>query len=156
MPDPRDCCFRGIAASCEPEKIESLATIVVDAAYHLHKDLGPGLFESVYEAVLARMLEERGLRVKRQRPVTFEYEGMVFDEGLKVDLLVEECLVLELKSVEVLLPVHSKQLLTYIRLLDLPLGLLFNFGAATFREGVKRVVNNHRGLGKSPLRVNQR
>ncbi len=134
--------------------VEELSAIVVDAAFHLHKDLGPGLLESVYEAILARTLDQKGLVVERQRTVAFDFQGMHFDEGLRVDLLVNNCLVVELKSVETLSPVHSKQLLTYLRLRDLRLGLLVNFGAATFRDGVKRIVNNHEDLSASRLRVN--
>jgi GxxExxY protein len=135
--------------------VEEVSAIVVDAAFHLHRELGPGLLESVYEAVLARMLERRGLRVERQKAVAFNFDGMHFDEGLRVDLLVDGCLVVELKSVEILAPVHPKQLLTYLRLLHLPVGLLINFGAATFKEGIKRVVNNHKDFASSRLRVNQ-
>lgn len=135
--------------------VEEVSGVVVDAAFHLHKDLGPGLLESVYETVLARLLEKRGLRVERQKSVAFDFDGMHFNEGLRVDLLVEGCLVVELKSVENLAPVHPKQLLTYLRLLELPLGLLINFGAPTFKEGIRRVVNNHRDFASSRLRVNQ-
>ena len=135
--------------------IEEFSAIVVDAAFHLHKDLGPGLLESVYEAVLARKLEQRGLKVERQRVVSFDFQGMHFDEGLRVDLLINDCLVVELKSVENLAPVHAKQVLTYLRLLDLRLGLLINFGAATFKEGIKRIANNHQAFASSRLRVNQ-
>ncbi len=143
------------ASSREPTmNIEELSAIVVDSAFHLHKDLGPGLLESVYEAVLARMLEQRGLRVERQHVVAFDFHGMHFEEGLRVDLLVHGSLVVELKSVENLAPVHAKQLLTYLRLLDLRLGLLINFGAATFKEGIKRVVNDHHDFAASRLRVN--
>jgi len=134
---------------------EDVSAVVVDSAFHLHQDLGPGLLESVYEAVLARLLEQRGLKVERQKAVAFDFHGMHFDDGLRVDLLVNGCLLVELKSVEVLAPVHSKQLLTYLRLLNLPLGLLMNFGAATFKEGIKRVVNNHQDFASSRLRVNQ-
>lgn len=102
-----------------------------------------------------RALEKRGLHVERQKVVSFEYDGMRFDEGLRVDLLVEGVLVVELKSVEVLAPVHSKQLLTYLRLLDRTLGLLINFCAATFKEGCKRIVNNHTDFASSRLRVNR-
>jgi iron complex transport system substrate-binding protein len=129
--------------------VEEVSSVVVDTAFHLHRDLGPGLLESVYEAVLARMLERRGLRVERQKSVAFDFDGMYFDEGLRVDLLVEDCLLIELKSVERLAPVHGKQLLTYLRLLNLPVGLLINFGAATFKEGVKRVVNHHKDFASS-------
>ena len=125
------------------KNIEDIASTVVDAAFHLHRDLGPGLLESVYEAVLARVLSDRGLAVERQKPVPISYQGMTFDEGFRADLVVEGCLVVELKSVEKLAPVHGKQLLTYLRLMNLSLGLLINFGAATFKSGVSRVVNNH-------------
>ena len=134
--------------------VEEVSAVVVDTSFHLHKDLGPGLLESVYESVLARLLEYRGLRVERQKNVSFDFAGLHFDEGLRIDLLVEGCLVVELKSVENLAPVHAKQLLTYLRLLDLRLGLLINFGAATFKEGVRRIVNDHHDLAASRLRVN--
>ncbi|MFZ4986721.1 MAG: GxxExxY protein [Blastocatellia bacterium] len=140
----------------EKRNWEELSAIVVDCAYHLHVDLGPGLLESVYEAVLARLLTERGLRVERQKPVTFEYQGIRFDDGLRVDLLIDNRLIVELKSVETLAPVHGKQLLTYLRLLQLPLGLLINFGAATFREGCRRIVNNHQEFTSSRLRVREK
>ena len=129
--------------------LEEVSAVVVDAAFHLHRDLGPGLLESVYESVLARSLEKRGLKVERQKTVEFDFDCMHFDDGLRVDLLVEDCLVVELKSVETLHPVHFKQLLTYLRLLHLPIGLLINFGAATFKEGIKRVVNNHSDFAAS-------
>ncbi len=135
--------------------VEGLSSIVVDAAFHIHRELGPGLLESVYEAVLARSLEKRDLRVERQKTVGFDFDGMRFEEGLRLDILVNEKLVVELKSVEVLAPVHHKQVLTYLRLLHLPVGLLINFGAATFKEGTKRIVNNHTSFASSRLRVNQ-
>ncbi|HEY4301652.1 MAG TPA: GxxExxY protein [Candidatus Didemnitutus sp.] len=137
------------------KNIENLSALVVDAGYHLHRELGPGLLESVYEAVLARQLQDRGLMVARQRPVPIEFAGLILNEGFRVDLLVEEQLVVELKSVETLAPVHPKQLLTYLRLMKLPLGLLINFGAPTFKEGVRRIVNDHRDFPSSRLRVNQ-
>ena len=117
---------------------------IVDAAYKLHTQLGPGLLESVYETVLARSLERRGLVVSQQHTVSFEFEGIHFEEGLRVDLLVENNVVVELKSVEKLAPVHAKQLLTYLRLLRLPVGLLINFGAPTLKEGLRRIVNNYK------------
>jgi iron complex transport system substrate-binding protein len=138
-----------------PMNIEDLSAIVVDCAYKLHIEAGPGLLETVYEVVLAKMLEERGLRVRRQVPVPINLMGMTFDEGFRADLLVEDLLLIELKSVENLAPVHSKQVLTYLRLLNLPLGLLINFGAATFKEGCKRIVRNHKDFASSRLRVNQ-
>jgi len=115
---------------------------IVDAAFHIHTKLGPGLLESVYEAILARELERRGLRVERQKTVPIVFEGMSFDEGFRADLVVEEAVVVELKSVENFAPVHGKQLLTYLKLLDLRLGLLINFGAPVIKDGIKRVVNN--------------
>ena len=122
--------------------LDEITGAVVDAAVRIHVELGPGLLESVYEAVLGRALEKRGFRVARQRGIRFEYDGMVFEEGFRIDLLVEDRVVVELKSVEKLAPVHGKQLLTYLRLMDLPVGLLINFGAATLKEGLRRVVNN--------------
>lgn len=135
--------------------VEDISAIVVDCAYKLHVELGPGLLESVYEMVLARMLEKQGLHVREQVAVPIRIMGMQFDEGFRADILVEDQLLIELKSVEKTLPVHAKQLLTYLRLLHLPLGLLINFGASTFKEGCQRVVNNHHATGSSRLRVNQ-
>jgi GxxExxY protein len=127
----------------QPVYIEKLASIVIDTAFHLHRDLGPGLLESVYEAVMAHELGNRGLMVERQKPVPIHYQDVVLDEGFRLDLLVEQRLVVELKSVEELHPVHPKQVLTYLRLMDLPLGLLINFGAPLLKHGLKRVVNRH-------------
>jgi len=130
----------------------------VDEAYKLHIALGPGLLESVYEVILARQLEKRNLIVERQKPVSFEYDGSLFDKGFRVDLLKDNQVVVELKSIETLAPVHYKQLLTYLKLLHLPVGLLINFGAATMKEGLHRVVNfslftapREPTLNKSPL-----
>lgn len=114
---------------------------IVDASFRIHTRLGPGLLESVYEAVLARSLEQRGLSVERQKAVALEFDGLTFDEGFRVDLLVDGRVVVELKSVEKLAPVHSKQVLTYLRLMDLRVGLLVNFGAPTLKEGIRRIVN---------------
>jgi len=136
-----------------PVNIEELSAIVVDCAYKLHIEAGPGLLETVYEVVLAKMLEERGLTVKRQVPIPINLMGLTFDEGFRADLPIENLLLLELKSVENLAPVHSKQVLTYLRLLNLPLGLLINFGASTFKEGCKRIVRNHKDFASSRLRV---
>ena len=136
-------------------ELEELARIAVDCGFKVHTGLGPGLLESVYEVVLAHTLTQRGLRVQRQYPVPIMFEGITFDEGFRADLLVEERLLIELKSVEQLAPVHSKQVLTYLRLLNLLLGLLINFGAPTFKEGIKRIVNNHTEGGSSTLRIHQ-
>ena len=147
--------LRAFAPSRETYDIEALATITIDAAYHLHRDLGPGLLESVYQAILPRILEKRGVRVERQVRVPITYQDMTCDDGFRVDLLVDRRLIVELKSQEKVAPVHIKQLLTYLRLLELPLGLLIHFGDETLKQGVKRVVNNHRDLRNSPLRVNR-
>ena len=136
--------------------VEAISAVVVDCAYRLHVETGPGLFESVYEVVLARMLEGEGLAVARQVPIPIEWKGMRFDEGFKVDIVVEDKFLIELKSVEKLAPVHGKQLLTYLRLRKLPLGLLINFGAATFKEGVRRVVNHHVKTADSKLDLHGR
>jgi GxxExxY protein len=114
---------------------------IVDAAYHVHTRLGPGLLESVYEAVMAYELEKRGLRVQRQVPIPVTYEDTRFDVGFKADLLVNQLVIVELKSVERTLPVHRKQVLTYIRLANLRLGLLINFGAHLIKDGITRLVN---------------
>lgn len=135
--------------------LETLAAVAVDCGLKLHQGLGPGLLESVYEAVLAESLKRRGLSVERQKPVDIVFDAMVLREGFRADLLVEGRLLIELKSVERIVPVHAKQLLTYLRLMGLPLGLLMNFGAATFREGIKRVVNNHTDFASSRLRVSK-
>ncbi len=122
-------------------KINEVSRIIVDAAYKIHTTLGPGLLESVYEAVLVRELTRRGLKVRRQVPVPIRYEDMEFDEGFRADLIVENCIVVELKSVEQLAPVHAKQTLTYCRLLDYRLGLLINFGSVLIKDGIKRIIN---------------
>jgi GxxExxY protein len=119
-----------------------LATVAVDCGYKVHERLGPGLLESVYEAVLAHSLEQRGLVVERQKPIPIHVDHLIIDEGFRADLLIEGSLLIELKCAERYAPVHVKQLLTYLRLMDLPLGLLMNFGTATYREGVRRVVNS--------------
>lgn len=134
---------------------EEIAAAVVDCAYRLHRDLGPGLLETVYEVVLAKMLRDLGLSVERQKPVPIHYSGFTFEEGFRADLLIEGIVLVELKSVENLAPVHSKQTLTYMRLLGVPLGLLLNFGSATFKEGCKRIVNGPQSFASSCLRVNQ-
>ena len=117
-----------------------IAKIIVDAAYHLHTDLGPGLLESVYEAMLSRELALRGLKVARQQPISFASRGQRFDEGFRVDLMIDDLVIVELKSVELLHPSHKKQLKTYLKLTGKRLGLLINFGAPLIKEGIHRVV----------------
>jgi iron complex transport system substrate-binding protein len=123
--------------------VERIATLAVDCGFRIHERLGPGLLESVYEAVLAQSLARHGLFVERQKLIPIRYDGLLIDEGFRADLLVDGRLLIELKCVERFALVHTKQVLTYLRLMHLPLGLLMNFGAATFREGMKRVVNGH-------------
>jgi iron complex transport system substrate-binding protein len=135
--------------------LDDITGAVVDTAMRIHIELGPGLLESVYEVVLARSLAKKGFQVEQQKVIRFEYDGMEFDEGFRMDLLVEGRVVVEIKSLETLAPVHSKQLLTYLRLTNLPVGLLINFGAATLKEGLHRVVNNLDSSASPRLRVNQ-
>ena len=137
------------------KELDEITGAVVDAAMKIHMELEPGLLESVYETVLARALERRGFHVERQKPIRFEYDGMLFEEGFRTDLLVEGRVVVELKSVEKLAPVHSKQLLTYLRLMNLSVGLLINFGAATLNEGLHRIVHNLPPSASPRLRVYQ-
>ena len=118
-----------------------IGTIIVDEAVSIHKALGPGLLEIVYEAVLARRLEKRGLVVERQKPISIEFEGEHFDEGFRADLIVNGLVIIELKSVEKVSPVHKKQLLTYLRLTDSKVGYLLNFGDVLMKDGIRRIIN---------------
>ncbi|QSJ15800.1 GxxExxY protein [Nostoc sp. UHCC 0702] len=118
-----------------------VAKQIVDAAYKVHTKLGPGLLESVYEAVLAYELQRRGLRVVRQQPIAVVYEDVRLEEGFRADLIIENKVIVELKSVEAIHPVHKKQLLTYLRLTNKHLGLLINFGVLLIKDGISRVVN---------------
>ena len=133
--------------------IDLISGDVVDVALRLHRELGPGLLESVYEIVLAARLAAMGYSVARQRSIDIEFEGVRIEGAFKIDLLVDERLVVEIKSVERLAPVHAKQLLTYLRLTGQPVGLLINFGGETLREGIRRLVNNHNlSASSAPLR----
>jgi iron complex transport system substrate-binding protein len=134
--------------------LDDITGELIEASIRLHRDLGPGLLESVYEAILWKVLTQRGLAVERQKPICFEYDGIRFEDGFRVDLLVEGRVVVELKSVEKIAPVHGKQLLTYLRLMNLPVGLLINFGATTLKEGLHRIVNNLDASVSPGLRVN--
>ena len=124
--------------------IDELSGIVVDTAIVVHRELGPGLFETVYEIVLAGRLEAAGLKVARQVPVPLAVDGQYFEVAFKIDILVEDRLILEIKAVEQLSRAHAKQLLTYLRLLKQPVGLLLNFSGETMKEGIRRMVNDHR------------
>ena len=136
-------------------EVDEITGEIVASAYQLHTELGPGLLESVYETVLGSMLERRGFEVERQKALAFEFDGIRFEEGFRVDLLVDRRVLVELKSVEKLSPVHAKQVLTYLRLLDLRVGLLINFGAARMNDGLRRIVNSHRPSSSSALRINR-
>jgi GxxExxY protein len=118
-----------------------IAAAVVDAALKIHRTLGPGLLESVYEAVLSFELQKRGLRVVQQVGLPVHYEGVKLELGYRVDLIVDDKVIIEIKSVEALAPVHKRQLLTYLRLKDLRLGLLINFNVELIKDGIYRVVN---------------
>ncbi len=118
-----------------------LSKMILDAAFKVHTKTGPGLLESVYEIILAHELRKAGLRVERQAPIPICYDELTFDEGFRADLLVEGKIIVELKSVEQLIKVHSKQLLTQLRLSGCKLGLLLNFGEIHLKNGMERIVN---------------
>jgi GxxExxY protein len=122
-----------------------IATAVLDAAFKIHTSLGPGLLESVYEAVLAYELTKRGIAVRRQMPIPIRYEGLSFEEGFRADLLAGDSVIVELKSIEGLAPVHGKQVLTQLRLSGHRLGLLINFGEIHLKDGIKRIANGLQG-----------
>jgi GxxExxY protein len=130
------------------DDLEALAKIVFNTGLELHRELGPGLLESVYEAILEDMLVGKGLFVERQKVIPVVYRGKTFDEMFRADLIVENKLLIELKSTEHFAPVHAKQVLTYIRLANLPLGFLMNFGQAMFIDGFKRLANDYHGTIK--------
>jgi GxxExxY protein len=122
-------------------KENEIAAQIVDAAYRLHTGLGPGIFEIVYEVSLAHELRKHGYTVERQVPVPITWDGIRFDEGFRADLVVDNCVIVEVKSIATLDPVHSKQVLTYLRLMDKRLGLLVNFGDHMIKRGIKRIAN---------------
>lgn len=125
-----------------------IGKIVVDAAYRVHSRLGPGLLESVYEATLAYELRKRGLSVRRQQAIPIVYDDLEFDEGFRADLIVNDLVIIELKSVEEVARVHKKQLLTYLRLADKRLGYLINFGDELIRDGICRIANGVEDWGQ--------
>jgi GxxExxY protein len=118
-----------------------LGTIIVESAIAVHRELGPGLLETVYEVALTYELRERGLTVERQVPIPIKYRGIKFDEGFRADILVEDRVIVELKSVEKVTPAHKKQIQTYLRLAERKLGYLLNFGEALMKDGITRAVN---------------
>src|SRR5829696_3112015 len=129
---------------------------IVDTAYRLHSCIGPGLLETVYESILAHTLQARGMAVERQKAIPFEWDGVRIEEACRLDLLVEGQVIVELKSAEKLIPVHHKQVLTYLRLLDLPIGLLINFGAASLKDGMHRILNQQTSTPPPILNPNSR
>ena len=135
--------------------LDEITGTIVDCSLALHRDLGPGLHESVYEQILASMLEKRGFSVKRQVPVSFEYSGLHFEDAYRMDLVVEDKVVVELKSVERNNPLYAKQLKTYLVLADKQVGLLVNFGMSTLKEGLTRIVNKLPPSESPCLRVNR-
>ena len=136
-------------------ELDDITEAIIDAAIKIHRDLGPGLLESVYEALLAHALEKLGFHVQRQVVIRFEYDGLVFEEGFRSDLIVDHQVMVELKSIEKLAPVHSKKLLTYLRLANKRVGLLMNFGENTLVDGLRRIVNDLPPSASPRLRVNQ-
>lgn len=124
-----------------PTEVERLATVVVDSAFAVHRELGPGLLENAYEACLSRELDLRGVKHQVQLPVPLDYKGIRVEIGYRADMIVEEKLLLELKAVDGLLPVHTAQVITYLRLKRFPLGLLINFNEVLIKHGIHRILN---------------
>jgi GxxExxY protein len=118
-----------------------IGTIIIDTAFYLHKNLGPELLESVYEAILTGLLSKKGLYIQRQVAIPIEFEGEQFDEGFRADLFVEGKVIIELKSVEKITSAHKKQLLTYMKLTNTKLGYILNFGTELMKDGIDRIVN---------------
>ncbi|ANE51619.1 GxxExxY protein [Flavisolibacter tropicus] len=133
-------------------EINDITGIIIDEAIKLHNDLGPGLLESVYEEVLTHCLNKRGLDVKRLVPIPVFYDGIKMEVGFRADMIVENRVIIEIKSVEILAPVHHKQLLTYLKLTDISVGLIINFNEALLKNGIKRIVNNFNPALSAPLR----
>ena len=136
-------------------ELDDVTGAILDASLRIHREIGPGLLESLYVGILTGELRRRGLGADRERLISVSYDGIVVEDAFRADLLVEERVIVEVKSVERLAPVHRKQLLTYLRLTNLRVGLLLNFGAETMKEGVTRVVNNYTPSSSSLLAVNR-
>jgi GxxExxY protein len=135
---------------------DQVAAQIVDAALHIHYEIGPGLLESAYRRILAQALLDRGLEVEQEKEVPLVYQGRFYEKVYKLDLLVGGVVVVELKAQEKLAPVHINQLYTYLKLTDMRVGLLINFGALRLKDGIKRVVNRYTPSEHSNLRVNRR
>lgn len=136
-------------------ELDDITEAIVQEALKIHIALGPGLLESVYEVVLAHALVRRGFAVQRQKAVRIQYDGLHFEEGFRADLVVNSRVIVEIKSLDRVASVHSKQLLTYLRLMHLPVGLLINFGEALLKQGLHRVVNGLDPFASPRLRVNR-
>jgi GxxExxY protein len=124
-----------------PSRTEEIAKIVLDAAYQVHTALGPGLLESVYEVCLVHELRLRKILVKSQLTLPIVYKGIEVDSGYRLDILVEDCMIVEIKSSDMITPVHCAQLFTYLKLTSMRLGLLLNFNVVHLRDGIKRIIN---------------
>jgi len=133
-------------------EINDITGIIIEEAIKIHCDLGPGLLESVYEEILAYRLVKRGLLVKRQTPIPVFYEEVKMDIGFRSDIIVENKVIVEIKSIETIAPVHSKVLLTYLKLTGMTVGLLINFNEAVLKNGIKRIVNNYVSASSASLR----
>ncbi|MBP6362931.1 MAG: GxxExxY protein [Novosphingobium sp.] len=128
-------------------EIDEISSAVVGESIRIHRELGPGLLESVYEKTLMAALVRRGMKVESQVPISIKYDGMVIDAAFRLDLFVEKRLVVEIKAVEQLTKLHARQVLTYLRLMEQPVGLLLNFSSLTMKEGIRRLVNNYQPEG---------
>ena len=123
-------------------ELNSIATDIVDAVFHVHKEVGPGLLESVYELSLLQEFKLRGIKAECQVSIPLIYKGVVLSKGFKIDILVEDDIILELKAVEIILPVHKAQIISYLKLADKRLGFLINFNVPLIKDGIQRIVNN--------------
>jgi GxxExxY protein len=126
-----------------PRDVEEMAALAVDAAFSVHTELGPGLLETAYEGCFAQELELRGVEYQRQLPIPLNYKGKLIEVGFNADILIAERLLIELKAVERIIPVHKAQVITYLKLMRLPLGLLINFNEVLIKDGIRRVLNLH-------------
>lgn len=133
-------------------QINDITGIIIEESIKLHNKLGPGLLESVYEEVICYCLNKRGLEIKRQVPIPVFYDGIKMEVGFRADVIVEDSVIIEIKSVDMLAPVHHKQLLTYLKLTDISVGLIINFNEDLLKKGIKRIVNNFNPAFSAPLR----
>lgn len=135
--------------------IEAVCTVIVDTAFNIQRDIGSGLLESAYEVILMAKLRSRGLEVERQVSIDINYDGVEMQSAFRVDLLVEKRVIIEIKSADRTLPVHAKQVITYLRLTNLTHGFVINFGTPLFKDGIKRLLNDRTSSVSSCLRANQ-